>query len=144
VREGTAISQAETTVLVPSLAVPITIALISGLLCFIGLRAFQVEGLWAWWAELPLFGLAYLLGVGAMRGVRSRRQLRIEVDQHSLSFGSAAVTRKEVVKVAYHKELLFKGVRVDLLDDKWLAIPHHLHSPKRVLAVLKARGYPVE
>jgi hypothetical protein len=137
-------SKDATTVLLPSLVEPIGIAFASVFLSFLGVRTFQAGGLSVWWAEIPLFGLAYLLAVGAIRGFRNRRQLRLEVDQHSLSFANEAVTRKEVVKVAYHKELLFKGVRIDLLDDKWMGIPHHLHKPKRVLATLKSHGYPIE
>ena len=137
-------SNDKVTVLTPSLAEPIGVGLASAFLCFLGVRTLQAGGLSLWWAALLPFGLGYLLAVAAVRGVRNRRELRIEVDQHSLSFGSNAVTRKEVLKASYHKELLFKGIRVDLLDDKWMGIPHHFHAPKRVLAALRSHGYPVE
>jgi hypothetical protein len=110
----------------------------------IGLATVAAGGLSAWWAFTPAFALSGLAIWSVARVLRNRRLLALEVTPHSLSIGRAAVTRKEVAGVRRYSELMFKGVRVDLEDGRWLGIPHHHHHPRRVLRVLREYGYPVE
>lgn len=132
-----------TIILKPSVAGPIAAALAGLFFIYLGIIALAFVGWWALWMAIPLFGLGFVSARAALLRLRRRPDLILEIDEHSVCLGRTAVTRKEVVRAAAYKDLLFKGVRLELLDGATLGIPHHLHSSRRVLGALRAQGYPV-
>jgi hypothetical protein len=118
-------------------------SLFRAFLTLIGLAILAAGGPSVWWAYMPVFALAGLSVWSTARVLRSRRALALEVTPYSVSIGRVAITRNEVAGVRRYSELMFKGVRIDLVDGRWLGIPHHHHHPTRVLRVLRSRGYPV-
>jgi hypothetical protein len=129
----------------PRIGTPIALALLSVFLGYIGAMALWAGGLrHAWWAAAVPWLLAGLAATGAFRSLRTRSLLVLRVTPERFIFGDATVRQFQVTGVRRFKDLRFKGVRVDLGSERWLAIPAHLFVPSRVLAVFRSRGYPVE
>ncbi len=131
-------------ILRPSVAMPGCLALTGVFLAMLGRLTLQAAGFRdAWWAIVPLWALAAWILFTVVKVLRNRYLLSIEVTTESLTVGKVAVTRKEVTAVRRYKELMFKGVRLDLLDGRWLGIAHQHHQAPRLLRVLREHGYPV-
>lgn len=137
--------EAPEVILRPRIAAPIALALFAVFLGYIGSVALWAGGLqYAWWAAAVAWLLAGFAATGAFRLLRSRSLLVLRVTPEHFTFGDATVRQFQVTDVRRFKDLRFKGVRIDLGSERWLAIPAHLFVPKRVLAAFRSRGYPVE
>ena len=111
---------------------------------FVGYVA-GIAGGWSetWWAYGPLWLLAAGFLWTVVNQLRHRKDLAIEITEQYLCTCRVAVTRKEVAAARRYSDLMFKGVRLDLIDGRWLGIPHHQCRPRKVLRALRMHGYPI-
>jgi len=133
------------TVLRPRLLSSVGLGIAGAFLLLAGARILQGLG---WHLDsllalpLPVLGAFWLWT--AKHNWRRRAALSITVGAERFAVGEDSVRRFQVTGVRRHRTLRFDGVRIDCGSQRWLGIPSAQHVPRRVLAVFRRYGYPVD
>lgn len=100
-----------------------------------------------WWVApitLVLAGLAMMYLWGGVMGLASRGEGVITIEEERFTFRGVVTTRERVSAVRYYSDLMFKGVRVDMVDGSFVALPAGIYRPGKVLAAFRRKKYRVE
>src|SRR5262249_44957684 len=90
----------------------------------------------------PPWGLAALMGWGALRALRQRQAGIIDVRPEGFHIASRTIGRGEVTSVRRRKDLSFDGVEIAFTDGGGVRIPRAQHDPDDVLRAFRGAGYP--